>query len=183
MLQTAPNCRSPAWCISSGRDPMAAPPGSATLARLHLPTSGPSTHTEARNWRSPAKSASYLGSSGEVMRTVAPANSTVAPRPPSTSAISGTSRMSGQLVIVLVPSASSVAPINFRTLFLAPPTATSPDNRLPPVTTKRSATRASLVKPFRPVSRLRQSERYVFVHGSTSDPHLYPDWRRRNDGG
>src|ERR1700761_9461274 len=168
--------------MSSGREPIASPPGSATLARLQRPTSGPSTQTEARNCRTAAKSASYFGSSGEVMRTVAPANSTVAPRPRSTSAINGTSRMSGQLVIVLVPSASSVAAINFRTLFLAPPTATSPDNRLPPVTTKRSATRASLVKPFRPVSRLRQSERYVFVHGSTSDPHLYPDWRRRNDG-
>src|SRR3984957_1356382 len=156
MLQTAPNCRSPAWCISSGRDPMASPPGNATLARLHLPTSGPSTHTEARNWRTAAKSASYLGSSGEVMRTVAPANSTVAPRPLSTSAISGTSRMSGQLVIVLVPSARRVAAINLRTLFFAPPTATLPDNRLPPVTTNRSATRVSLVKRYRLVSRPTQ---------------------------
>jgi hypothetical protein len=49
--------------------------------------------------------------------------------------------MSGQLVIVLVPSARSVAAISFNTLFLAPPTATSPDNRLPPVTTNRSLTR------------------------------------------
>src|ERR1700761_2341648 len=168
--------------MSSGREPMASPPGNATLARLHRPTSGPRTQTEARNCRTAAKSASYFGSSGEVMRTVAPANSTVAPRPRNTSAIKGTSRMSGQLVIVLVPAPSSVAAINFRTLFLAPPTATSPANRLPPVTTKRSATRASLVKPLRPVSRLPQPERYVFVHGSTSDPHLYPDWRRRNDG-
>ena len=52
--------------------------------------------------------------------------------------------MSGQLVIVLVPSASNVAAINFNTLFFAPPTATSPDNRLPPVTTNRSLTRLSL---------------------------------------
>src|SRR5271163_2957597 len=182
MLQCAPSWRRPAWCISSGRDPMASPPGSATLARLHRPTRGPSTQTEARNCRTAAKSASYFGSSGDVMRTVAPSNSTVAPRPRNTSAINGTSRMSGQLVIVLVPSANSVAAISFRTLFLAPPTATSPDNRLPPVTTKRSATRASLVKPFRPVSPLAQLERYLFIHGSTSDPHLYPDWRRRNDG-
>src|SRR6201992_371284 len=168
--------------MSSGREPMASPPGSATLARLHRPTRGPSTQTEARNCRTAAKSASYFGSSGAGMRTVPPDNSTWAPKPRRTSAINGTSRMSGQLVIVLVPSANSVAAINLSTLFLAPPTATSPDNRLPPVTTKRSATRASLVKPFRPVSRLRQSERYVFIHGSTSDPHLYPDWRRRNDG-
>ena len=69
MLQSAPSCRRPDWCMSSGRDPIASPPGSATRARLHRPTSGPSTHTDARNWRTAAKSASYLGSSGEVIRT------------------------------------------------------------------------------------------------------------------
>ena len=52
--------------------------------------------------------------------------------------------MSGQLVIVLTPSASNAAAISFNTLFLAPPTATSPDNRVPPVTTNRSLTRPSL---------------------------------------
>ena len=131
--------------------------GSATLARLHRPTSGPSTQTEARNCRTAAKSASYFGSSGEVMRATSPSSSTVAPRPRNTSAINGTSRMSGQLVIVLVPSASSVAAISLSTLFLAPPTATSPDNRLPPVTTNRSATRVSLVKRYRLVSQPSQS--------------------------
>ncbi|COX32912.1 Uncharacterised protein [Mycobacterium tuberculosis] len=77
-----------------------------------------------------------------MIRATSPSSSTVAPRPRSTSAISGTSRMSGQLVIVLVPSANNVAAMSLSTLFLAPPTATSPDNRLPPVTTKRSATRS-----------------------------------------
>jgi cob(I)alamin adenosyltransferase len=48
------------------------------------------------------------------------------------------------LVMVLVPSAKSVAAISFNTLFFAPPTATSPDNRAPPVTTNRSLTRASV---------------------------------------
>src|SRR6476659_3440363 len=164
--------------MSSGRDPIASPPGSATLARLHRPTNGPSTHTAARNWRTAAKSASYLGSSGEVIRTTSLSNSTVAPRPRRTSAISGTSRMSGQLVIVLVPSARSDAAISLRTLFFAPPTATSPDNRLPPVTTNRSATRVSLVKRYRPVSRHGGPSGTVFSHGSTPDPHLYPDRRR-----
>src|ERR1700742_2551906 len=139
--------------MSGGRDPIASPPGNATLARLHRPTSGPSTQTEARNWRTAAKSASYLGSSGEVMRATSPSSSTVAPSPRNTSAISGTSRMSGQLVIVLVPSASRVAAISLSTLFLAPPTATSPDNRLPPVTTNRSDTRVSLVKRYRLVNQ------------------------------
>src|ERR1700730_9780320 len=139
--------------MSSGREPMASPPGSATLARLHRPTSGPSTQTDARNCRTAAKSASYFGSSGEVMRATSPSSSTVAPKPRKTSAISGTSRMSGQLVMVLVLSARSVAAMSLSTLFLAPPTATSPDNRLPPVTTNRSATRVSLVKRYRLVSQ------------------------------
>ena len=52
--------------------------------------------------------------------------------------------MSGQLVIVADALREQAAAINFNTLFLAPPTATSPDNRLPPVTTNRSLTRASL---------------------------------------
>ena len=178
----APSWRRPAWCMSSGRDPIASPPGSATLARLQRPTSGPSTQTEARNWRTAAKSASYFGSSGEVIRATSPSSSTVAPRPRSTSAISGTSRMSGQLVIVLVPSASKVAAISLSTLFLAPPTATSPANRLPPVTTKRSATRVSLVMRYRLVSQPdSRATEYRLAHGRTPDPHIYPDRRRRND--
>src|SRR5438270_4738926 len=185
MLQTAPSWRKPAWCMCNGRDPMASPTGSATLTRLHRPTNGPSTQTEARNWRTAAKSASYFGSSGEVIRTVAPSSSTVAPRPRNTSAISGTSRMSGQLVMVLVPSASSVAAISLSTLCLAAPTATSPDNRLPPVTTNRSVTRLSLVKRLGLVGQPRLSEaagRGPFSHGNTPDPHLYAHRRRRDDG-
>ena len=88
--------------------------------------------------------------------------------------------MSGQLVIVLVPSASSVAAISFSTLFLAPPTATSPDNRFPPVTTNRSLTRLSVNSAVRPVSVLGQSARVRFDHGSPPDPHLHPDRRRRD---
>ena len=45
----APSLRSPAWCMSSGREPIASPPGSGTTARRHRATSGPSTHTEARS--------------------------------------------------------------------------------------------------------------------------------------
>src|SRR6478752_1300666 len=168
--------------MSNGREPIASPPGSATLALLQRPTSGPNTHTEARNCRTAAKSASYLGSSGEVMRTVAPSRSTVAPRPRRTSAINGTSRMSGQLVMVLVPSANKVAAISFNTLFLAPPTATSPDNRAPPVTTNRSVTRVSVNRADVGVSLRRSRHGYRLTHGSTPDPHLYPYRRRRNHG-
>ena len=46
----APSLRSPAWCMSSGREPIASPPGSGTTARRHRATSGPSTHTDARSF-------------------------------------------------------------------------------------------------------------------------------------
>src|SRR5690348_16576623 len=78
------------------------------------------------------------------MATTDPSTVTSQPKPRRTSAVSGTSRMSGQLVIVVVPSANSAAAISLRTLFFAPPTATSPTSRLPPVTRNRSLTGASL---------------------------------------
>src|SRR6201991_3876847 len=165
--------------MSSGREPMASPPGNATLARLHRPTSGPSTQTEARNCRTAAKSASYFGSSGDVMRTVPSSISTFAPSPRRTSAISGTSRMSGQLVIVLVPSANKVAAISLSTLFLAPPTATRPDKRLPPVTTNRSATRVSLVMRYRLVSQPTHFAEY----GLFMAVHLTRIYTRTGDDG
>src|SRR5215217_1086624 len=166
--------------MSSGREPIASPPGSATLALLQRPTSGPSTHTEARNCRTAAKSASYFGSSGEVIRTTSVSSSTVAPRPRSTSAISGTSRMSGQLVMVLVPSARSDAAISFNTLFLAPPTATPPDNRFPPVTTNRSLTPVSVNSAAGQCQFPRPVRRVPFDYGSSSDPHIHPDRGRRD---
>src|SRR5436305_11349834 len=78
------------------------------------------------------------------MVTVPPSTSTVQPRLRRTSAISGTSRISGQLVMVVVPSASSAAAISFKTLFLAPTTSTAPTSRAPPLTAKCSATPATL---------------------------------------
>ena len=99
--------------------------------------------------------------------------------PRSTSAISGTSRMSGQLVMVLVPSASKVAAISLSTLFLAPPTATSPDKRLPPVTTNRSDTRVSLVMRYRLVSQPSQLAEY----GLFMAVHLTRIYTRTGDDG
>lgn len=54
--------------------------------------------------------------------------------------MSGTSRISGQLVSVVVPSASSAAAISLSTLFFAPLTVTVPRSRAPPVTSNRSFT-------------------------------------------
>ena len=50
----------------------------------------------------------------------------------------GTSMMSGTLVRVVVPSASSAAAMTLSTLFLAPLTVTSPVSRAPPYTRKQS---------------------------------------------
>src|SRR4051794_9623392 len=64
--------------------------------------------------------------------------STSAPSPRRTSAMIGTSMMSGTLVRVVVPSASSAAAITLSTLFLAPVTVTSPVSWAPPYTRKQS---------------------------------------------
>ena len=132
----APSARSPLWCMSSGREPIASPPGSATLARSSRPINGPSTHTDARSRPTAGKSAFGDGSDGVVIVTVSPDSTTSHPSPDSTSAINGTSRISGQLVILVVPSANSAAAISFSTLFLAPVTRTDPSSRAPPVTRK-----------------------------------------------
>lgn len=87
--------------------------------------------------------------------------------------------MSGQFVIVLVPSASRVAAISFKTLFFAPPTATSPDNRFPPVTTNRSLTRVSLNSAAGHVSFLG----YGFRYGLTMAVHLTRIYTRTGDDG
>ena len=87
--------------------------------------------------------------------------------------------MSGQLVIVLVPSANSVAAISFSTLFLAPPTATSPDNRFPPVTTNRSLTRVSLDSGGGSVRILGMAARYRL----TMAVHLTRIYTRTGDDG
>ena len=74
------------------------------------------------------------------MATVSWSTVTAQPRLRSTSAIRGTSRISGQLVIVVVPSASRAAAMSFKTLFFAPTTSTEPTSRAPPRTAKCSTT-------------------------------------------
>ena len=134
MRVVAPSFSKPVWCISSGREPMASPPGSATLACPQREVSGPRTHTDALNWRTASKSAFDCGFAGVVMRTVLPSIVTSQPKPSSTFFIKGTSRISGQLVSVVVPSASNAAAMSLRTLFFAPSTLTVPARRAPPET-------------------------------------------------
>ena len=134
MRVVAPSFSSPVWCISRGREPIASPPGSATLAWPQREVSGPSTHTEARNWRTASKSALDCGCAGVVIRTSEPSISTSQPNPSRTFFMRGTSRISGQLVSVVVPSASKDAAMSFKTLFFAPSTLTVPSKRAPPET-------------------------------------------------
>ena len=84
------------------------------------------------------------------MVTVSCSTTTVQPRLRSTSAMSGTSRISGQFVIVVVPSASSAAAMSFSTLFFAPTTSTEPTSRAPPSTAKCSDTGADAIRSATP---------------------------------
>jgi hypothetical protein len=95
------------------------------------------------------ESARWLRSAGVVMVTVSVSMVTVQPRLRRTSAMSGTSRICGQLVSVVVPSASKAAAISFSTLFLAPTTSTSPTSRAPPCTWKCSVTSAHHARAVR----------------------------------
>ena len=84
----------PAVATRSRRRPAAPPrPGDSG------PSADPSTHTEARSRPTAGKSAWNDSSAGVVIVTVSPSRVTVQPSPRSTSAISGTSRISGQLEI------------------------------------------------------------------------------------
>ena len=167
--------------MSSGRDPIASPPGSATLARLQRADQRAEHAHRRPELPDRGEVGVVLGLVGRGDRgPSSPSSSTVAPRPRSTSAISGTSRMSGQLVIVRgalgqqrwPPSAS--ARCSWRR-----PTATSPDNRLPPVTTKRSLTRVSVAAARARVSDSRRSARY----GLTMAVHLTRIYTRTGDDG
>src|SRR5438105_4056503 len=97
------------------------------------------------------------------MRTFEPVTSTSQPSPRSTSAISGTSKISGQLVSVVVPSASNAAAISFNTLFFAPTTCTSPVNRAPPQILKCSLTGVH-ASGCRSRGRARRSLQPMAVH-------------------
>ena len=63
--------------MSSPREPMASPPGSATLARRQRATSGPRTLIEARSRRTRWYGASGLSSSGTSIVTVPDVDSMV----------------------------------------------------------------------------------------------------------
>ena len=145
MRVTAPIFSRPDWCMSSGRLPMASPPGRATTAWWHRAVSGPRTQTEARNWRTGSMSAFQEISAGTVIVTLPPSTCASQPSPSSTFTMYLTSEMSGMLCSTVVPSARRAADISLRTLFFAPSTITDPTRRAPPVTRKCSFTPPTLV--------------------------------------
>ena len=119
------------------------------------------------------------------MATVSWSTVTAQPRLRSTSAIRGTSRISGQLVIVVVPSASSAAAMSLRTLFFAPTTSTDPTSRAPPRTAKCSTTAddASAWHPPFPSGHRRAVYRCGPIplrRGRAPHQDLHEDRRRRH---
>ena len=91
--------------------------------------------------------------------------------------------MSGQFVMVLTPSANNAAAISLRTLFFAPPTATWPDNRCPPVTTNRSVTGLSLGQPGRSRAPSAIRATHGRRYGFTMAVHLTRIYTRTGDDG
>ena len=127
-------------CWSTGREPIAQPPGSDTTAAPWRATSGPNTRIEARI---------VLTSSYGATKRLTVVGSTVMPRPfasvpssmvmpapssPSSFTVVTTSCRCGTLVISTGASASRVAHRMGNTAFLAPEMVTSPLSVLPPVT-------------------------------------------------
>src|SRR5437867_4843876 len=143
MRMRAPIFCSPVKWRSTGRAPMAQPPGSETRARPKRARSGPSTRTLARIVFTISYGASGLATCSASTCTVAPSRSTRAPMWPSSlpsvrmSARSGTPRKMDR------PSASSAAAICGSVAFFEPDTCTSPDSGLPPVISI-----ASIYAPF-----------------------------------
>ena len=126
--------------MSRPREPIASPPGSATLARPQRATSGPSTLIEARSRRTRSYGASWPSSSGTSMVTVPDVDSmvgsatagcsiaTVQPSSASSWAITcDVEDVRARCVTVVRPGASSAAAISFSALFFAPPTCTVPE--------------------------------------------------------
>ena len=138
---SAPSACRPLMCWSTGREPIAQPPGSDTSAAPKRASSGPSTRIEARMVLTSSYGATcWLTERGST--TIAlPRDSvpwsmvTLAPSSPSSFTVVTTSCRCGTLVISTGASASRVAQRMGRTAFLAPEMLTSPCSAAPPVTT------------------------------------------------
>src|SRR4051794_16784742 len=135
---SAPMRCSPMKCMSSGREPMASPPGRATFARPVRASSGPSTQIDPRILRTSSYGASDSSSSGAEMVTRSIEScwdsETAQPSRSSSCRMIATSEIAGRLPTTVSPDASNAAAMSLRTLFFAPTTSTVPASRAPPVT-------------------------------------------------
>src|SRR4051812_31570968 len=134
----APIRSSPRTWRLTGRAPMSSPPGSATLARPHRASKGPSTTIDARTC-----CASSCGASMPVTDVASSSATPCSSRTPtptcsSISAITVQSRIRGTFVTTLRPGARIEAAMSLSAEFFAPETWTVPSRRAPPVTRKRS---------------------------------------------
>src|SRR3970040_605936 len=134
MAIVAPIACRPLTCWSTGRWPMAQPPGSETLARPQRASSGPSTSTEARivlTRSYPAVGSVILSACKDILLSAE--RSPCTPICPSSFAMVEMSMRRGMFLSDKGRSESSAAHIMGSAAFFAPEMATSPSSARPPV--------------------------------------------------
>ena len=125
-------CR-PLICWSTGRWPMAQPPGSDTLASPKRASSGPSTRMEARMVLTSSYGASVPDRLSACRVSRSPSRSHFTPSSVSSRMVVAMSRRFGTLDSASVSPVSRLAHRMGRAAFLAPAACTSPTRGVPPV--------------------------------------------------
>ena len=173
----------PLMCWSTGREPIAQPPGKDTLARPKRASNGPSANTEARM----VLTNSY-GASGFVkvpaFKTTLPSSwrSAVTPILRMSLSMVATSCKCGTLASVTGWSVNKAAHSSGKAAFLAPEISTSPCKALPPRI--RSLSMPTCL-PFQRRSSFPTQwgcRCASTKHGLRRSPCDYPKWRRRAGG-
>ncbi len=119
-------------CWSTGRAPMAQPPGSDTRAVPKRATSGPSTRIDARMVFTMSYGASVRVTASAFRRTVAPSRSAATPIWRSSFSVVTTSCSCGTLSTMNSSGVSRLAARIGSAAFFAPEIVTSPPSGLPP---------------------------------------------------
>src|SRR5574343_1177501 len=133
-VTSAPSACMPRMCRSTGREPMAQPPGSDTSAWPNLANSGPSTRIEARMVLTSSYGATVrFMLRGSLCRVWLSSTVILAPSAPSRLMVVVTSCRCGTFDSVTGSSARMVAHRIGSTAFLAPEICTSPFSTSPPL--------------------------------------------------
>src|SRR5450830_33325 len=133
MQISAPSASRPLMCWSTGREPMAQPPGSETLASPKRASMGPSTRIEARMVLTSSYGASRVSMALPLRTTRSPSCCTFKPVWPSSLSMVETSCRFGTFVSSRSPEVKRPAHRMGRAAFFAPEMAMSPFRRLPPL--------------------------------------------------